>query len=133
MVPHGRVVTVALAFPDLRALASGESIIAFVPSGSVSAGEMLSLVGSGPRPVAQLAPAYRRWADLPVAGPWSAHVLEVHPCRAFDPSRLAARHVLADAPEDGDVLVVRVSEGEGPVLSDESFAARLGSLRSALR
>lgn len=133
MVPDGRVVTVALPYPDLRAVASGESIVAFVPPGTAAAGDSVRLVAGEPRPAGELGPAYRRWADLPVPGEWSALVHEVHPVSAFDPVRLGARHVLAAAPPGGDVLVLRVSGAEGPVLGDESFAGRLGSLSAALR
>ena len=131
MVPDGRLVN--LPHPDVRAVASGESIALFAPRGSVAAGDRLDLVGTRPRPERELVAAYRRWADRPVPGTWEATVVEVHPLEAFDAERLRARHVLADPPAGADLVVVRVFGEDGPVLSEVSFAARLRSVCAALR
>ena len=122
-----------LPHPDLRAVASGESIVLFAPRGSVTAGDRLDLAGTRPRPERELAAAYRRWADRPVPGRWWATVVEVHPLETFDTERLRARHVLAEAPAGADLVVVMVSGDEGPALSEVSFAARLRSVHDARR
>lgn len=133
MVPGGRFVTVALPYPDLRAVASGESVVAFVAPGTAAPGDRIVLAGLGPRPAGDLAAAYRRWADRPIPGAWSAAVTEVHPVTTFDQDRLAARHVLARAPDATEALVVRVFADDGPVLGDDAFAARVRSLHAARR
>ena len=48
--------------PDVRALVAGETIIAFVPPGTVAEGITVDLQARGPRPVDELKPAYRRWS-----------------------------------------------------------------------
>jgi hypothetical protein len=127
----GRVVN--LPYPDLHAVTSGESIVMFVPYRSARTGATVPLTGAGPRPRHQLAPAYRRWAEEPVPGEWSARIVEVRRAETFDAVRLAARHILASVPADHEVAAVRVFGNEGAVLSDDAFQARLRSLHSALR
>lgn len=122
-----------LPFPDLRAVTSGESVVVFVPPGSCGAGDAVELVGGGPRPESEVAAAYHRWSDRPVPGPWTATIVEVHPSAAFDETRLRARHVLTRMPVPCDVALVRVGGEDGAVLSDEAFAARLRSVRDAMR
>ncbi len=125
--------TLPLPDPDLRALVTGEVIVAFVAPGSVTPGSEVLLTGSGPRPEAELKPAYRRWARAaPPAGRWSATVEMVTTTAALDPQDGAARHVLTE-PEAGDLVVLRVESTMGPVLSDDAFAARRASLEAALR
>lgn len=119
--------------PDLRALAGGETIVAFVERANHGPGAEATLIGSGPRPGDSLKPAYRRWADAgPPPGTWVAVVEEVHPAVALDAIDGVARHILVAAPESGDLLVLRVFRGDVPVLSDEAFAARVSSLEAAL-
>ncbi|MDP8958773.1 MAG: hypothetical protein M3N51_06135 [Actinomycetota bacterium] len=124
----------ALPDPDLRALAIGETIVAFVPRASVSAGDEVELTSSGPGQADHLKPAYRRWAQAgPPEGRWRAEVQEVHPASALDPQAGSARHTLDEAAVPaGDLLVLRVHGPEGPALSDTAFAARLRSLGQAL-
>jgi hypothetical protein len=118
--------------PDLRGLAAGESVITFVTRGTLTEGDEVELVGSGPRPATELKPAYRRWADAgPPAGSWVAVVVAVHPAAALDPMVGAARHILAERGE-GDLVVLRVYEGARAVLSDDAFAARRASVEGAL-
>lgn len=121
-----------LPFPDLWAVASGESVVVFVPPGSCRAGDVVELAGGSPRTESDLTVAYRRWSDRPVPGRWTATIVEVHPSAAFDEGRLQARHVLARMPVPCDVAVVRVDGDDGAVLSEEAFAARLRSVRDAL-
>lgn len=122
----------ALPDPDLRALAGGEVIVAFTGRATAEPGDEVTLVGAGPRPAAELKPAYHHWADGgPPPGTWTAVVEEVHPAAALDPGRGDSRHVLAAIPT-GDLLVLRVYGADGPVLSDTAFAARRASLASAL-
>lgn len=117
--------------PDLRALATGETIVAFVPRAGVTEGDEVVLVGAGPRPAADLKPAYRRWASLPAPpGEWHAVVVAVHPASLLAGDG-AARHVLAEA-GGGDVVLLRVSGDAGTVLSDAAFAARWRSAEAAL-
>lgn len=120
--------------PDLRALATGEAIVAFLPAGPPSPGDEVELESGGARSPTKLKPAYRGWAEIDAPpGRWSARVEAVHPVEDLDPKAADARHVLASLPEEGLVLVLRVEGPEGPVLSDAAFAGRLRSLRSALR
>lgn len=122
----------ALPDPDLRALAIGEVIVAFTPRASAEPGDEVTLTGAGSRPAAELKRAYRHWADAgPPPGDWSAVVEDVHPAASLDAAEGDARHVLAAVPP-GDLLVLRVYGGGGPVLSDTAFAARRASLSAAL-
>jgi hypothetical protein len=121
-----------LSDPELRALAGGESIIAFIPRGTVSEGDELRLASGGPLAADELKPAYRRWADSgPPPGEWSAVVESLSPAASLDPAAGASRHVLV-APGDGDLVVLRVFGVDGPVLSDVAFDARLRSVTGAL-
>ena len=121
-----------LPVPDLLAVATGESIVAFVARGAVEQGDEVELAGSESRAADQLQRPYRHWTgrDAP-AGPWTAVVEEVHPSAALDPVAGAARHVLARVPE-GDVIVLRVLRNGEPVLSDVAHSARRRSLDAAL-
>jgi hypothetical protein len=122
----------ALPIPDLLALVTGESIVAFAARGAVQAGDEVDLAASGTRPATALQPAYRHWAgrDAP-PGDWTAVVEEIHPSAALDPIAGASRHVLVDVP-DGDLVVVRTHGQAGPVLSDVAYGARRRSLGAAL-
>lgn len=117
---------------ELRALASGETIVAFVTRGTSTEGDEVVLRGGGPVPRGGVKPAYRRWEATTVAGEFNAVVVAVTPSAMLDPVAGAARHVLME-PGEGDVVVLRVYTGEGPVLSDTAFAARRGSVEGALR
>ena len=121
-----------LPAPDVLALVTGESIVAFTGRSTVELGDEVELEASGPRPATELQPGYRHWANRPAPeGAWSAVVEEVHPTAALDPAAGASRHVLAAVP-DGDLVVVRVYGPDGPVLSDVAYAARRHSLGTAL-
>jgi hypothetical protein len=118
--------------PELRALAEGESVVAFVPRGSVSEGDEVGLSTSGSLPIGALKPAYRRWADAGAPeGTWTAIVDSVGPSAGLDPIAGAARFILA-APGEGDLVVLRVFGTDGSVLSDDAFDARLRSVKGAL-
>jgi len=118
--------------PELRALASGESIVAFVPRMTVTEGDEVELTGNGPVPADHLKPAYRRWADAgPPPGEWTGVVVSVDPAAILDPVAGSARHILAE-PGDGDVVLLRVYGSDGAVLGDEAFSARLRSVEGAL-
>ena len=120
--------------PDLRALASGEVVIAFVNRGAATEGDEIDLRSSGPRPGSELKPAYRRWAAEPVpGGPWLGIVDRVDPATILDAEAGSSRHILTEAPATGDVIILRVYGPDGPVLSDEAFAARRASVEGALR
>ena len=119
--------------PELRALAEGESVVIFAPRGAVTEGDELELAGAGPLEPGALKPAYRRWADTgPPQVPLSAVAVSVDPAGILDPEAGAARYILANAGE-GDVVVLRVFDPDGPVLGDEGFAARRRSVEGALR
>jgi hypothetical protein len=122
----------ALPAPDVLALVTGESVIAFVERGTLTEGDELDLVIAGDRAPADVKPAYRRWcnASLP-PGAWIAVVVAVHPAALLDPTAGAARHVLA-TPADGDIAVLRVYGATRPVLSDDAFAARRTAAEGAL-
>jgi hypothetical protein len=118
--------------PDVIALVSGESIVAFTDLDTVAAGSTVTLIGTGPRPPGQLKPAYRRWHDAAIPdGQWTATVDVASPADAMDPAEGAARYILA-APGEGVVLALRVSGPGGPVLSDAAYSARRSSFNSAL-
>ncbi|HEY5888039.1 MAG TPA: hypothetical protein VIT24_09960 [Acidimicrobiales bacterium] len=123
-----------LRLPDaeLRALASGEVVIAFVPRMTVGEGDELILLPGGPMAAEDLKPAYRRWASHPAPeGTWTAVVVAVDPAALLDVEAGAARHIRAE-PGTGDLAILRVFGPEGPVLSDEAFAARVGSIEGAM-
>jgi hypothetical protein len=120
--------------PDLRALASGEVVVAFVTRGAATEGDEIELTGSGPRDERELKPAYRRWADEPApAGPWLGVVDRVDPATILDPEAGASRHILTEAPVDGDVIIVRVYGPDGAVLGEDAFVARKNSVEGARR
>jgi hypothetical protein len=120
--------------PDLRALASGEVVIAFVNRGAATEGDELDLHGSGPRAESGLKPAYRRWAAGPVpGGPWLGIVDRVDPATILETEAGSSRHILAEAPTTGDVIILRVYGPDGPVLSEDAFTARRASVEGALR
>jgi hypothetical protein len=119
--------------PDLRALASGEQIVAFVAHGIVTAGSTVTIAGSGPRIADELKPAYRRWAGAPAPrGRWTAAVDAVLPASQLDNDAGAARHILRES-GTGDLVVLRVAGPDGPVLTDDAYSARRISLESALQ
>jgi hypothetical protein len=118
--------------PELRALASGESVIAFVARGTATEGDEVELLAGGSLPADRLKPAYRRWADAgPPAGVWTAVVESVDPAASLDTVAGASRHVLADV-GPGDMVVLRVFGSSGPVLSQVAFDARVESVNAAL-
>ena len=123
-----------LPLPDaeVRALASGEVVVAFVTRMTVGEGDELTLDPTGPVPPEELKPAYRRWAALPAPeGSWTAVVIAVDPATLLDPEAGAARHIRTTA-GTGDLAILRVYDAEGPVLSDEAFAARRRSIEGAM-
>ncbi len=124
-----------VSHPELRALATGEQVACFAPRATVDEGDEVPLGGAGPAPPGSLKPAYAGWAEIDAPeGHWTAVVVAVHPAASLEPEAGAARHILASAPDDGDLLVLRVYGTDGePVLSDIAFAARVRSLEGALR
>lgn len=117
---------------ELRALASGEIIIAFAPRGTVDEGDEVELVAGDALPAEALKPAYRRWANSPPpAGDHTGVVVAVVPASILDPVAGAARHIRM-APGDGDIFLLRVFGPDGVVLGDEAFAARRRSVEGAL-
>ncbi len=123
-----------LTLPDaeLRALAIGETITAFVGRGELDEGDEVELRGAGSIPEQRLAPAYRRWATAgSPAGRWVAVVDGIEPAAVLDPVAGAARHIRTE-PGDGDLALLRVYGDDGPVLSDAAYAARRRSVIGAL-
>ena len=121
-----------LSNAELTALATGEIIVAFVARGTLTEGDEIELVGSGPSSPASLKAAYRRWAQSPTLDGHGAVVVSVDPAAILDPTSGATRHIRSE-PGDGDVVVLRVFGPGGPVLSEEAFAARLRSVEGSLR
>ncbi|HEX9856633.1 MAG TPA: hypothetical protein VGC47_15080 [Acidimicrobiia bacterium] len=118
--------------PDLRALIGGETVIAFVPRHTVDEGDELELDAGGPRQPEEVKAAYVRWnADPPPPGPWTGIVVALVPSAVLDAEAGSPRHVLDHVP-DGDIAVLRVYGPDGPVLSDEAFAARRKSVEGAI-
>ncbi len=117
--------------PELRALAGGETVIAFVTRGELTEGDEIELAGAGPLDVTSLKAAYRRWASAgPPSGDFTAIVVSVDPAAILDPVAGSSRHILK-SPGEGDVVVLRVFDTAGPVLGDEAFEARRRSLEGA--
>lgn len=122
----------AIPDPDLRALASGESVIAFIPRATATEGDEVTLEASGPRAAAELKPAYRRWAKAgPPDGSWAAIVVSVHPAASLDVAAGADRHILAE-PGEGDLVILQVFNGTEAVLSEDAFLARRSSVEGAI-
>jgi hypothetical protein len=122
----------AIPDPDLRALASGESVIAFVPRATLTEGDEVTLEASGPRAADELKPAYRRWAKAgPTDGSWAAIVVSVHPAASLDVAAGADRHILAE-PGEGDLVILQVFNGTEAVLSEDAFLARRSSVEGAI-
>lgn len=118
---------------DLRGLATGEVVVAFVPRGAVGPGDEVGLRPAGPRPASELKAAYRHWSELgPPAGTWTALVEQVQPARSLAGEEGHRRHILATVP-DGDVAILRVYGGDEPVLSDAAFQARRYSVEAAFQ
>lgn len=118
--------------PDLRGLAAGEIVVAFVERGILTEGDEVDLAPGPSRPEGELRPAYRRWAAAPPEGAWTAIVAAVHPAALLDPDAGRSRHLLTAAPTHGDLVVLRVFGPGGAVLSDVAFAARRRSVEGAL-
>ncbi len=118
---------------ELRALVAGEIVVAFTTRAAVREGDEVDLAAGAALDPGALKPAYARWAAAPAPpGDWTAVVVAVHPASSLSPDSGAARHVRRDAPTGGDLVVLRVYDGDRPVLSDEAFAARVRSLQGAL-
>ncbi len=82
---------------ELRALASGEVVVAFVPRMTVGEGDELALLPGGPMAAEDLKPAYRRWASHPAPeGTWTAVVVAVDPAALLDVEAGAGRHIRAE-------------------------------------
>jgi hypothetical protein len=123
-----------LSLPDaeVRALASGEVVVAFVARMTVGEGDELTLEPTGEMAADALKPAYRRWASLPSPdGTWTAVVVSVDPAGLLDAEAGGARHIRVE-PGTGDLAILRVYGPDGPVLSDEAFAARVRSIEGAM-
>ncbi|MDQ3782550.1 MAG: hypothetical protein M3349_06385 [Actinomycetota bacterium] len=123
-----------LTLPDaeVRALATGEIVIAFVARMTVAEGDELTLEPAGPMPADDLKPAYRRWAAVPAPdGPWTAVVLAIHSAALLDPDAGTSRHIRTE-PGTDDLAILRVYGPDGPVLSDTAFGARVRSIEGAM-
>ena len=106
--------------------------MAFVARGVVTEGDETALEAVGDRKTDDVKQAYRRWANLPSPeGTWTAVVEAVHPTGLLDPVAGSARHVLTAIPQ-GDLVILRVYDVAGPVLSDTAFAARRKAVEGAL-
>lgn len=117
---------------ELRALVTGETIVAFVGRGDLDEGDEVALTSAGPAAAPDLKPAYRRWAEAgPPAGQWIAVVDGIEPAAILDPVAGAARHIRVE-PGDGDLVLLRVYGESGPVLSNTAYAARRRSVIGAL-
>lgn len=123
-----------LTLPDaeVRALATGEIVIAFVPRMTVAEGDEVALDAAGAMPADDLKPAYRRWAMAPAPdGPWTAVVFAIHSAALLDPSAGSSRHIRTE-PGTDDLAILRIYGPDGPVLSDTAFAARVSSIEGAM-
>lgn len=119
--------------PELVALAEGEIVVAFAARGTVTEGDEVTLVPGPPLRPDEVKPAYRRWMASSPPEPVTAVVVAVDPASLLDVTAGGARHLRLTAPQDGDLLVLRVATGGEPVLSDGAFAARVRSVEGAMR
>ena len=123
-----RPVNVPVPPSELRALVGGEIVVVFADEPLEGT---LRLVPGDPLDPEELKPAYRRWRGISVA-PVDARVVEGFEVSRLDPDAAMPRHLRTRIPDDGHLLVVRVSPDD-PVLSDVAFAARHAAVRAALR
>jgi hypothetical protein len=132
VVPDGGLVILEIAPAVLRGLATGETIVLPVAAGTAGPGESVILTAASRRVGPDLKPAYARWARRSLTGRWRARIEQVIPAAELDPGSFAARHIFAAHPE-GEILVLRVADADGPVLGQDAFEARRRSVAQALR
>lgn len=89
-------------------LTAGEAIGVLVPRGTVTEGDEIEL------------------------GRFIAIVTAVDPTALVDATAPGGRHVLATT-QDGDLVILRVYDGERPVLGDDDFNDRVRSIEGAMR
>lgn len=114
----------ALADQDLAALATGKVIVAFAARHAVDLNDELELVASGPRPATELSGGSTAVVpiDTPPVG-LVGLVIGLQPAASLAGPAGSIHHGLADAPE-GDAVILRVFDGDAPVLSDAEFDRR---------
>lgn len=117
-----------LPAPDLVALVTGDTVVAFVARHAVDLYEEVDLLPSGSRPRTSLQPDYQHLAAAAVPdGEWTALVVGLQPASSLAARSALQHHILSEVP-DGDAAILRVFGAEGPVLSDEAFEmARLAA------
>ena len=121
-----------LSPPEARALVAGEIVVAFADRGAVTEGDEVAITPTTQLPADNVKPAYRRWLESDIGDDWTGVAVSVDPATILDPEAGQSRHVRRIVP-GGDLIVLRVYGTEGPVLSDEAFAARQKSVEGALR
>lgn len=122
-----------IAHQELLALATGETVIAFVARAAVFEGDEVSLEPGAALPAEEMKPAYAAWSKHPAPeGNWLGVVEAIHPASALDPDSGSSRHVRAGRPDHGDLAVLRVFGPDGPVLGEAAFAARRSAVDGSI-
>ena len=113
--------TLTLPIPDLWLLAGGTSVVAFAPRHAVDLNDEVELWAGPPRPKSELRPGLASICHESPPGDLTALVIGLQPASSL--STESDSHYLTFVPE-GDVLILRVYQGERPVLEDAAFEAR---------
>ena len=117
---------------EARALIGGETIVAFVERHSLSEGEEVPISAEMAADPSMMKPAYVRWAGAVLPeGVWVGVVEAVHPAALLDQESGGSHHIYA-TPGNGDLVIIRVFDEAKPVLSDETYEARVASIEGAL-
>lgn len=123
----------AIPDPDVLALATGETVVAFVPRNSVDLNDELELEPVGRRSPGELAETH---AHLATSGTETVNatalVVGLQPAASLAGGDGAAHHILASVP-DGDIAILRVYTDRGPVLTDDEFEARREAIEAMFR
>ena len=115
--------------PDLWLLASGRSIVAFSPRHAVGLNDEVELTAGPARIGSELQPGFTAVED-PAAEDLSALVIAVQPASSLNVE--AESNFLAQVPE-GDVLILRVYQGNEPVVEEVEFQDRRAGVEAEFR
>ena len=118
-----------LPMPDLWLLVTGKSVVAFAPRHAVDLNDEVELMAGPARPESEIRPGLEFENSLP-AGDLSALVIGLQPASSL--STQSETNYLAFVPE-GDALILRVYQGDRPVLEDADFEARRVEVEAEFR
>jgi hypothetical protein len=124
-----------IAFPEVeaQALATGAVVAAFVGRGTLTEGDEAVLAASPGPDLDLVQPRFRDLAARSLdPGEFTAVVESVNPAALLDPVAGIECHVWAE-PGAGDLVLLRVYEGDGPVIDDRRFEEMRAVVEGALR